>query len=752
MSLTTRCHGLWNDVVDVFTVPRVTPSLHGVVYTVGPRQHCIIKLRRKETKSREKISEKKRNREYQAKYKAKSNVRSDTTYTFKNRMEKCRLLKKIKDVVPGTPTAQRKIFNDLVKENTPHTENGLSEMIVTNVKTRAAINILTASVSGANLIESKYQVHTARKLGQKRWKVTGGYKKRTVYLTSEKACYTATSRKARSDKLTDATKHIIYDAWLSPNNSRTTGNKADVKHFKMTHSNIKISQRCFERLRPFFVQPLRPKDRNTCCCRKHVEAILLFRKCMEYNRKHDRTHLSYEHLTDVVQTTMCPKPANSKYNRIECIRRTCPNCGVHKSPLFSESVPDTQSVNWEKYEYVRVKVKETIDKKKLMMVKKNTSAAEMFDYFRQLLVTYSVFSAHWQQEQLSTLKSSLQMNQCLVIHDISENYRCIEKQELQSTYFGKTEVSMHVSVVYRHAVLEYDHLSEYTIVTEVLYAISPDTTHDHYFVSNVQDRIKHHLDNVGCKVDDMIEFTDGCSCQYKSRTCMGVSTLLCEKHGYKSFERNFFETSHAKGPQDAAGGLLKRQLDIAVMKGESIQSARDVFDFAKENLCTPKSGIYPRRIFACIESTDRSTTYKFSAVPNNKRVHQMSTCCPGTITIRLVITWLRWENLPKLTWGMYRKFIHVTSQVTKATHVLTRDTDDQWGNRFMKGSSVEQGLYFNKNGQTSSHMYTLVNRLKAIVYAEAVIYIVGRPDEKDIQLSECDHLDIIQTASNLQDI
>ncbi|WAR05607.1 hypothetical protein MAR_020976 [Mya arenaria] len=224
------------------------------------------------------------------------------------------------------------------------------------------------------------------------------------------------------------------------------------------------------------------------------------------------------------------------------------------------------------------------------------------------------------------------------------------------------------------------------------------------------------------------------------------------------------------------------------MKGESIQSARDVFDFAKENLCTPKSGIYLRRIFAYIESIDRSTTYKFSAVPNNRRVHQMSTCCPGTITIRSSpfdnldktgeLTKVNVGNVPEgefsatyecgdeeaslsdiLTVGDVVAVIaddetedYYLLKVTKATHVLTRDTDDQWGNRFMKGSSVVQGLYFNKNGQTSSHMYTLVNRLKAIVYAEAVIYIVGRPDEKDIQLSECDHLDIIQTASNLQDI
>jgi len=54
---------------------------------------------------------------------------------------------------------------------------------------------------------------------------------------------------------------------------------------------------------------------------------------------------------------------------------------------------------------------------------------------------------------------------------------------------------------------------------------------------------------------------------------MGVSTYLCQQHGYKMFTRNYFETSHAKGPQDAAGGLLKCQLDIAVMKGHVIQGA-----------------------------------------------------------------------------------------------------------------------------------------------------------------------------------
>ena len=51
----------------------------------------------------------------------------------------------------------------------------------------------------------------------------------------------------------------------------------------------------------------------------------------------------------------------------------------------------------------------------------------------------------------------------------------------------------------------------------------------------------------------MHEFTDGCSSQYKSRHCLGDLSFANTEYGYKVFHRNFFETSHAKGPQDAAG-------------------------------------------------------------------------------------------------------------------------------------------------------------------------------------------------------
>ena len=53
--------------------------------------------------------------------------------------------------------------------------------------------------------------------------------------------------------------------------------------------------------------------------------------------------------------------------------------------------------------------------------------------------------------------------------------------------------------------------------------------------------------------------------QYKSRHRLGDLSFATTEYGYKVVHINFFETSHAKGSQDAAGGFIKRQADIAVL-------------------------------------------------------------------------------------------------------------------------------------------------------------------------------------------
>ncbi|KAH3799711.1 hypothetical protein DPMN_153323 [Dreissena polymorpha] len=156
--------------------------------------------------------------------------------------------------------------------------------------------------------------------------------------------------------------------------------------------------------------------------------------------------------------------------------------------LQDENIPEPEKeIPWERYEYVNIDVK-GCTKRKLMLIKQKTAAKEMFTYFRSQLESFTQhqFSANWQINQLNVLKQCLPENTCLVINDYLENYRCIEKDELQSGYFGKNEVSIHVSVIYHHAVDEYEHLNENELVSELIFCISPDGTHDHFFVAKDQ--------------------------------------------------------------------------------------------------------------------------------------------------------------------------------------------------------------------------------------------------------------------------
>ena len=114
--------------------------------------------------------------------------------------------------------------------------------------------------------------------------------------------------------------------------------------------------------------------------------------------------------------------------------------------------------------------------------------------------------------------------------------------------------------------------------------ISPDLRHDHHSVQGCRNIVVNYLKEIGYKVELMHKWTDGCSVQYKSRHCMGDVSFSPLEFGFPTL-RNYFETSHAKGPQDGAIANLKHKADMAVFRREVvIQNAKDLFEFAKANL------------------------------------------------------------------------------------------------------------------------------------------------------------------------
>ncbi len=260
---------------------------------------------------------------------------------------------------------------------------------------------------------------------------------------------------------------------MLPGNSRPTGNKCDVTRirvgpklydshpvyvlectqtevyceFKQKCPDIKMSQRVFENCKPFFVKPIRAKDRQTCCCRYHVEMRSVFKSCMDFRQRvkkqntfSDSEELKYpkmDHLSELVEITMCAKE-NGQF-KSKCLSRSCNSCGVDKfvtMPVEEADGMAAPTIKWDKYEYRTIQSKGK-ERRKLMLIIKETKPCELFQYLKQLLQTFPAHQhrANWQNEQLKKLIDNLPEGDCISIHDYSEKYGCTENSELQSTFF-----------------------------------------------------------------------------------------------------------------------------------------------------------------------------------------------------------------------------------------------------------------------------------------------------------------------------
>jgi len=84
----------------------------------------------------------------------------------------------------------------------------------------------------------------------------------------------------------------------------------------------------------------------------------------------------------------------------------------------------------------------------------------------------------------------------------------------------------------------------------------------------------------------------------------------------------FYETSQAKGPQDAAGGFVKRQADLAVLRG-TVQNANDLFEFANNTLRETESNKVQKRHFRYGENIDRQNEHNYKPITGIRSTHQV---------------------------------------------------------------------------------------------------------------------------------
>ena len=173
-----------------------------------------------------------------------------------------------------------------------------------------------------------------------------------------------------------------------------------------------------------------------------------FRKSILKNKSNVEREIYpiFEHISDIAKLTCVNK------------MKTKNKCGVNNIQRLPEELntsEDSVNVKWEWYEYINIPWKGGKMCRKLQFVTKGTNTGIIFQHILKLLTDCPArqHRANWQNSQFKTLIDNLPIDHAVCVHDFSESYRCSDQREIQSSYFQKTKVNIHVTIVYRHSML-----------------------------------------------------------------------------------------------------------------------------------------------------------------------------------------------------------------------------------------------------------------------------------------------------------
>ena len=105
-----------------------------------------------------------------------------------------------------------------------------------------------------------------------------------------------------------------------------------------------------------------------------------------------------------------------------------------------------------------------------------------------------------------------------------------------------------------------------------------DKGHNKYTVNKFISTTVDHLKKKDVTINEIIEFTDHTSSQYKSRFTFYYMSLLdipCTHH--------YFGVKHGKGPSDQAGANFKRKIRVVVRAGNILLNVDSIEEYCKEN-------------------------------------------------------------------------------------------------------------------------------------------------------------------------
>ena len=181
-----------------------------------------------------------------------------------------------------------------------------------------------------------------------------------------------------------------------------------------------------------------------------------------------------------------------------------------------------------------------------------------------------------QYGQMKMLKENLTDDEAIVQMDFAENYTCQSLEEVQSTYWNASMVTLHPAVAYyRSEDRQVSHKSRVFISDELGHNAAT-------VFAFIKDLIPH-LKVMLPQIKHIHYYTDSPTSQYQNKTIFYLLSHHKELFGV-STSWNFLEVGHGKGPCDGVGGSVKRMADEAVRQQKvTIQDASDFFAWMQQH-------------------------------------------------------------------------------------------------------------------------------------------------------------------------
>ena len=122
------------------------------------------------------------------------------------------------------------------------------------------------------------------------------------------------------------------------------------------------------------------------------------------------------------------------------------------------------------------------------------------------------------------------------------------------------------------------------VVSEDVLHITDDKTHDKHAVNSFITKSLQHLKAKGVPIHEIIEFTDNCLAQYKSRFTFHTITKFDIP-----YTQYYYGMEHGKGPSDRAGERFKKFLCDAVKAKQILLSAQQIEAYCRDAYCVQRT-------------------------------------------------------------------------------------------------------------------------------------------------------------------